>query len=91
MQLGVPIRPVLIDYLFEDSLEGFVRGFRQAICLWVIRRTFLVHHRVMLGQFADDRIQKVTPLVTNELDRAVETTLDVFVKEFRCDCRGILV
>jgi hypothetical protein len=45
----------------------------------------------MLGQFVDDRIQKVTPLVTNELDRAVETTLDVFVKEFRCDCRGILV
>ena len=44
----------------------------------------------MLSQFANHRIEKVAPLIADNLDQAVKLTSDVLVKKFCRDCYRIL-
>ena len=74
MQLVIPVGVVLVHDLFEDGLQYFIRGLGEAIRLRVVWRAFLMYNRVVHGELADKVIEKMSTLITDELDGASKTT-----------------
>ena len=82
MQLRVPIRATVVDDLFQDILECFIRRLHETIGLWIMQHAFLMNYCVMFGEILDDRIQKMASLIADELDRTTKTTPNVLIQEF---------
>ena len=70
MQVLIPVRTILIYYLFEYRLEGFVCGLRQSIRMLIVRYVAFMHYRVERRQAFHDLPQEVIALVVDELNRA---------------------
>ena len=90
LEFAVPIGSILVNDFLEDSLENLVGGLGQAVRLWVVRRAFLVHDRIVVCQLPDDMVDEVPPLVADELDWASVTAPQVFIYKFRRRCGRVI-
>ena len=70
---------VVIDGFLENILECFVRGFGQAIRLWVVWCTHLVDRGVMVGEPIDYDIQKMASLVVDKFDGVIKSAPYVLI------------
>ena len=89
LELVIPIGPIFVDDFLQYGLENFIGGFCQSVRLRVVRCAFLVHNRVMVCERTYYLIDEVSTLVTQELDWASVTALEMLVHESSHGCRRV--
>ena len=73
VKLFIPIGVILGHDLFEDGLQYFICGLGQAVRLRIVWHAFLMYNRVVQGELADNVVEKMSTLITDELNRASKT------------------